>query len=91
MSTRCCASNTRLLGRRCAALAGWAVPGTTLMLMPKCPLCLAAYVAAGTGLAVSASAASWLRTGTVVLCVAWLLYAGVQFYRQRLLRKENPI
>jgi hypothetical protein len=44
--------------------------------MPKCPLCLAAYIALLTGISIPFPAAAWLRTSLIVGCVAslaWLL------------------
>ena len=65
-------------GRRCLEVAAWAVPSTILALLPKCPACLAAYVALGTGLGLSLATASYLRTGLLVLCAASLLFLIVK-------------
>jgi hypothetical protein len=60
--------------QRIVKFSKWAAPGITLALIPKCPLCLAAYVAIGTGIGLSVTAATWLRTGLVVLCAGSLTY-----------------
>ena len=48
--------------------AGWIVPGIMLALIPKCPLCFAAWFSLLFGISLSTPAATFLRTCAIVLC-----------------------
>ena len=64
--------------RRVREIFAWVVPSAVLVLVPKCPVCLAAYVMLWTGLGLSLSTATYLRWGLLFLCVASLLFLIVQ-------------
>ena len=64
----------------------WLFPGALLVLMPKCPLCVAAYIALFTGIGVNVSTARWIQILMLVFCLASLAYLAVRHWRVRRLR-----
>ena len=90
----CCAVRREMAGARIAKgdprspargrgrrdLIGSIFPAAILVLLPKCPACLAAYVAI-TGIGLTLSAATYLRLGLLVLCVVSLAYVAARQVR----------
>lgn len=73
--------------RRVGEIAGWIVPGATLALLPKCPACMAAYVALATSIGISLPTANYLRVMLVVLCVTSLIFITVRRLRSLMARR----
>ena len=69
------------VARRSGEIGGWIVPGAILALLPKCPVCLAAYLMVATGISISVAAAVSLRAFLVVVCVSSLVLLGRRHIR----------
>ena len=63
------------LSRRFSGTTASVSSVAVLLFLPKCPLCLAAWLGVVTGVGVSAVAAVYIRGAIVVLCVAGLAFA----------------
>jgi hypothetical protein len=91
-SCGCCAGGginpgfTRVFFRRFLAMAEWALPAAIFALLPKCPLCLVAYTALGTGIGISVSTATYLRTSLFAIGVMLMLFLAA-----RLLYRLNKL
>ena len=72
------------LRRRVAALLQWAVPITTLAIVPKCPLCVATYVILISGIGLSIQTAAALRLCLIALSIAALSYLILRTARRSL-------
>jgi len=68
------APKKRTFLRRCLDALRWMAPGFVLLIIPKCPVCLAAYIALGTGIGISFAVAAWIRWILISICVASFLY-----------------
>jgi hypothetical protein len=75
--------------RRGGELAGWVIPTATLIVMPKCPICMAAYVALVSGVGISFASASKLRPSLLIICSVILLALALKLLC-RLTSNKNP-
>jgi hypothetical protein len=81
MSACCATAGDRKMPtwvRRAREGFAWVFPSAVLVLLPKCPVCLAAHVALWTGLGLSLSTATYLRWVLLFLCIASLLFLIVK-------------
>jgi hypothetical protein len=69
--------------RRLPRAAASILPGALLVLLPKCPLCLAAWLTVVTGVGFSAAGAAWARAMLVVFWVAAVVFAAAPIVRKR--------
>jgi hypothetical protein len=69
--------------RRSLDLTAKFVPVAILAVLPKCPACLAAYVAIGTGIGLSLTAATYLRLSLIFACAGSLMFFVVKMMLPR--------
>ncbi|HLA95461.1 MAG TPA: hypothetical protein VK612_07055 [Pyrinomonadaceae bacterium] len=70
----CCTAGSNDSGPRIRNTVEWLAPAAILLLIPKCPFCIVAYVALIGGVGISVSTASNLRITLIGASLAWLLY-----------------
>jgi hypothetical protein len=74
MTKQCCVVGParHRLARRLSRVTASILPAAVLVFLPKCPLCLAAWLTVATGVSFSAAGAAWVRASIVLLWVAAL-------------------
>src|SRR5437870_5150267 len=80
---RCCkSSRPRTFTRRCVDGFGWFIPGAILAILPKCPMCLAAYIAVWSGIGLSLSVVTHVRVLLLSLSVGLILFMAARNTRR---------
>lgn len=79
----CCMGGTRRLLKPASSL----LPAALLVLLPKCPLCLAAWLTLATGLSVPAGSAAVIRDLVLALSVAIAAFGAAQMVRRPSVRR----
>jgi hypothetical protein len=87
MSACCDAARQRKLSawmRRVREACAWIMPTAVLVLVPKCPACVAADVMLWTGVGLSFTAAAYVRWGLLSVCIAALVFVALERFGRRL-------
>src|SRR5690349_8683491 len=93
MTGQCCMGGaaSRRSARRLSRAAASILPGAALVLLPKCPLCLAAWLTAATGIGFSAAGATWGRGMLMLFAVAAVVLAITPIVRCTLARYPTVV
>jgi membrane protein DedA with SNARE-associated domain len=86
----CCGVSSRketVAPRRWRGLGGCVGSGALLVLLPKCPLCVAGYLAVFTGMGMAAPVAAHLRFALGAIFVASLVYLVGRWFLVKRLRR----
>jgi hypothetical protein len=83
-------AGTASAARRCLNFAGYAVSVAVVVLLPKCPVCLAAYLAIGAGIGIAVSTAASLRLILLLFSLSWLAYGVSRGWRRIRHLMEQP-
>jgi hypothetical protein len=90
MTGQCCTGEgpSRRHAQRLSGSAASILPTAVVLFLPKCPLCLAAWLTAVTGIGISAAAAAYVRGTIVVFWGAALALTVAQLVRRRAFRRS---
>jgi hypothetical protein len=73
---------------RASAVTRCMAPAAVLMLLPKCPMCIAGYAALA-GVGISIPTAAWIRYGIICACAASLAGWAVSVVRRAARRARH--
>lgn len=76
--------------KRGGETAAWIISSATLVLLPKCPACIAMYLALFSGVGISMAGAAGLRMALIVLCVSSLLCLALLRLRRVAAGRARP-
>lgn len=79
----CLAAESMGFGRSIFRTIKWLLPPAALVFIPKCPLCIVAYVAAFTGLGLSVSAAAGIRYTLIAAVVTIVILMFIRFFKRQ--------
>lgn len=80
MSTTACHCSFGKKLRAVKHCAGWFIPGVMLTLLPKCPLCLAAWLSLVLGIGMSVTTATVLHATLIILCLLLCIICLVRHF-----------
>ncbi len=89
-SAQCCRPHAGGLSRHSRNVLGWLIPAAILGALPKCPVCIAMYIALGSGIGIPLSTAAHIRMLLIVLCTASLALFALRQIRLIQNRREVP-
>ena len=67
-------SRSKKFMQRCAEVIKMSIPAIVFAIIPKCPVCLAGYVALSTGIGLSITTATYIRIVLIILCILSITY-----------------
>jgi hypothetical protein len=69
--------------RRAWEMTQWLCPTVAMIMIPKCPMCVAADIAIFSGLGVSVKTARWIQILMLCLCGISIVYLAIRYFRRR--------
>jgi hypothetical protein len=78
-------SKTKKLVTRCIEFIKMLMPAFVFVIIPKCPVCLAGYIALITGAGLSIPAATYTRVILIILCIVSFSYFIIKHVRRWLM------